>query len=168
MIIKIALNFFVFNSHSMNYAKNLVIYDDQIILTRYYTDIVIPDEIFLFTAISTNNGILLNWESPAIADAGPYHAPAIDQVVKCQNHPCNKCEQCIYCVACYAIRIVSVMTCYIILLIIASKLSIKKPVVLLFNFCILLLASRLKVIVPFAIFSFVCFQSGANKVQWRR
>ncbi len=39
------------------------IYDDQVILTRYYTDIVKPVEILLFTAISTNNGILLNWET---------------------------------------------------------------------------------------------------------
>ena len=39
------------------------IYDDQIILTRYYNDIVEPVEISSFTAISTNNGILLNWET---------------------------------------------------------------------------------------------------------
>ncbi len=44
-----------------NYERR--IYDDQIILTRYYNDIVKPVEFASFTAISINNGIMINWET---------------------------------------------------------------------------------------------------------
>jgi len=44
-----------------NYERR--IYEDQIILTRSYNDIVVPVELTLFSAILNNNGILLDWET---------------------------------------------------------------------------------------------------------
>ena len=63
-ILKPVYIFPLFNNIDSTYSNyEQRVYDDQIILTRYYNDIIKPVDLTLFTAISTDNGILLNWET---------------------------------------------------------------------------------------------------------